>query len=67
METYEPSNSYDFEYAILSYEQVYTLLTKVLKKFQKITRKMWQKVYTESARGTVDFANRVKLCIFDEE
>ena len=67
MEPYEPSNSYDFEYSYVSYERVYTLLTKVLKKFQKVTRKMWQKVYTKSARGTVDFAYRVKLCIFDEE
>ena len=67
MEFYEPSNTYDFEYSLVSYERVYTLLTKVLQTFQKVTRKKWQKVYAKIAQGTVEFANRVRMCIFVEE
>jgi len=65
VDIYQPSNTYDLEYYLISYKDVYTLLTKLLQKFQKVTREKWQKVYTKFTKGTVEFANRVTMCIFE--
>jgi len=35
--------------------------------YQKVTRQKCQKVYAKFTQGTVEFANRVTMCIFDEE
>ncbi|XP_002127027.2 uncharacterized protein LOC494374 [Ciona intestinalis] len=59
IEEYEPSNSYIFEYSLIPYEKVRWLVTECFKKYEKLTRAKWAKLYVKNLKGTEHYANIV--------
>uniref|UniRef100_F6Z3G2 JmjC domain-containing protein n=2 Tax=Ciona intestinalis TaxID=7719 RepID=F6Z3G2_CIOIN len=59
IEEYEPSNSYIFEYSLIPYEKVRWLVTECFKRYEKLTRAKWVKLYVKNLKGTEHYANIV--------
>eukprot|EP00117_Sycon_ciliatum_P033883 scpid40626/ scgid25973/ JmjC domain-containing protein 7; Jumonji domain-containing protein 7 len=53
------SNSYDYEYAVLDYTMVRTVLSRALQKQGKMSREDFTSVYTEVIRGSDYYANKL--------
>lgn len=58
MERYEPSNNYEFEYSILTFEVVFDLLKRLLIRNEILDRDGWIKEY-KNLGGTETFGNEV--------
>uniref|UniRef100_H2ZJQ1 JmjC domain-containing protein n=1 Tax=Ciona savignyi TaxID=51511 RepID=H2ZJQ1_CIOSA len=59
VEPHEPSNSYLFEYSLITYDRVVQILKHALRKKTTLTRDIWVRLYTKVLEGTPEFANKI--------
>nr|CAB3262295.1 uncharacterized protein LOC100179341 [Phallusia mammillata] len=57
-EHFEPSNSYDYEYTAVAYDELLSLIDDVLKQ-PEVERKNFIKAYVKTTGGTTTFGNKV--------
>nr|XP_002131407.1 uncharacterized protein LOC100187235 [Ciona intestinalis] len=67
VEPHEPSNSYLFEYSLISYDSVVEILQVAIKRKEVLTRQLWVKLYTRMLKGTAEFANQIFNGLVDSE
>uniref|UniRef100_H2ZJQ3 EF-hand domain-containing protein n=1 Tax=Ciona savignyi TaxID=51511 RepID=H2ZJQ3_CIOSA len=67
IEPHEPSNSYELEYSLISYDDVVHLLRTIMRFTKVFTRKAWNDNYVAKLHGTKDFANEIFTGLVDSE